>query len=71
MVKGDIAFNIGLSSSRFVAKVHSSSTTDVRPSEVEVVKRFMTWIRTDFQLKNFHGHIKQQLHTLLMIAIIR
>ena len=40
LVKGDVAFDIGLSSSRFVAKVHSSSTTDVRLSEVEVVERF-------------------------------
>ena len=50
LVKGDVAFNASLSSSGFVAKVHSSSTTAARPSEVGVVERFPTWIRTDFQL---------------------
>ena len=49
LVKGDVAFNASLSSSGFVAKVHSSPTTSARPSEVEVVERFPTWIRTDFQ----------------------
>ena len=50
LVKGDVAFNASLSSSGFVAKVHSSSTAAARPSEVEVVERFPTCIRTDFQL---------------------
>ena len=68
LVNGDVAFNTSLSSSGFVAKVHSSSTTAAWPSEVEVVERFPTWILTSFNPST--GTSAQRLYTLLMTAII-